>query len=144
MSTHSAASIAAPAARAPSKRVFARHFAEMVLVMLLGMGVLGGLATLLFAAAGGSLTDQSGALRVSLMGVYMTVPMVLWMRYRGHTNRQNAEMAGAMIVPTLAAAALAAAGILDAGAALAVQHAVMIPAMLGVMLARYDEYARHG
>src|SRR5688572_15982876 len=95
-----------------SKRAFARHFAEMVLVMLLGMGVLGGLATLVVAAAGGSLADQPGALRVMLMGVYMTVPMVLWMRYRGHTTRQTAEMAGSMIAPTVAAAALAEAGVL--------------------------------
>jgi hypothetical protein len=143
MSTQPAASIShSAAAPTHSKRIFARHFGEMVLVMLLGMGILGGLATLVFAAAGGSLTDQSGALRVSLMGVYMTAPMVLWMRYRGHTTRQNAEMAGAMVVPTITAAALAAAGVLDTGAALGVQHAVMIPAMLGVMLWRYDEYSR--
>ena len=34
------------------------------------------------------------------------------------------------------------ADVVGMGAALAVQHAVMVPAMLGVMLWRYDEYAR--
>jgi hypothetical protein len=124
------------------KRAFVRHFAEMVVAMLVGMGVLGGLAMLAFAAAGSSMSDQPGALRVTLMGVYMTVPMVLWMRYRGHAAGRCVEMAGSMIVPTLAAAALAAAGFLNAGAALAVQHAAMVPAMLGVMLWRYGEYAQ--
>jgi hypothetical protein len=79
---------------------------------------------------------------VALMGFNMTVPMVLWMRYRGHSVARNAEMAASMIVPTAIAAALAAAGVLAAGGALELQHVVMIPAMLGVMLWRYDEYAR--
>ena len=77
-----------------------------------------------------------------LMGFDMTVPMVAWMGYRGHSRARNAEMAASMIVPTLAAAALAAAGVLSSAAALGVQHVVMIPAMLGVMLWRYDDYSR--
>jgi hypothetical protein len=128
--------------RSTSRRAFARHFGEMMLVMFIGMGVLGGLATLAFAAFGGSLSDQSGALRVALMGVYMTVPMVAWMSYRGHSGARNAEMAWSMIAPTLAAAALAAAGLLSTDSAFAVQHAVMIPAMFGVMLWRYEDYAQ--
>lgn len=125
-----------------AKRVFARHFAEMIAVMLLGMGVLEGLAALAFAAAGSSLTDQPGTFRVMVMGISMTVPMVLWMSYRGHPARRNAEMATSMLVPSALATALLASGILGLAAAFAVQHAVMVPAMLGVMLWRYDEYAR--
>jgi len=71
----------------------------------------------------------------------MTVPMVAWMGYRGHSARRNAEMAMSMIVPSVAAALLAWAGALSSAAALGVQHGVMIPAMLGVMLWRYDEYS---
>jgi len=111
--------------------------------MVVGMVVLGGLAELAFAAFGSSLTDRSGALQVTLMGISMTVPMVAWMKYRGHPVAQNAEMAGSMIVPTIIAAALAVAGALDSGAALGLQHGVMIPAMLGVMLWRYDQYSQH-
>jgi hypothetical protein len=125
-----------------SRRAFARHFLEMVVAMLLGMGVLEGVAALAFAAAGSGLTDQPGAFRVMLMGLNMTVPMVMWMRYRGHSASRNGEMAASMLVPSGVAAALAAAGVLGVGAALLVQHAVMIPAMLAVMLWRYDEYAR--
>jgi hypothetical protein len=145
MNSHAATSIdAVPGpSGGTSKRVFARHFAEMVLVMFIGMGVFAGLAALAFGAADASLTGQSPALRVTLMGLSMTLPMVAWMRYRGHAAARNAEMAAAMMLPTLAAAALAAVDVLSAGAALGIQHAVMIPAMLGVMLWRYDEYATH-
>jgi hypothetical protein len=126
--------------RGDSKRAFARHFGEMVLAMVLGMVILGGLAELLLAAAGSSLSDQSGSTQVMLMGLNMTVPMVLWMSYRGHPAARNAEMALSMIVPSVAAA-LAWAGALESGAALGIQHAVMIPAMLGVMLWRYQDYS---
>jgi hypothetical protein len=136
-----AVSIHAGASSDGSKRAFARHFGEMVLAMLLGMVVLGGLAELAFAAAGSSLSDQSGGAQVMLMGFNMTVPMVVWMSYRGHARARNAEMAMSMIVPSVAAAALAWAGVLESAAALGVQHAVMIPAMLGVMLWRYEDYS---
>jgi hypothetical protein len=125
-----------------SKRAFARHFGEMLLAMFLGMGVFGGLVALGFAATGGSSSDLPGGVRVMLMGVYMTVPMVGWMAYRGHAAARNVEMAMSMLVPTAGAAALAWAGVLGTGAALGVQHAVMVPAMLGVMLWRYGDYAR--
>lgn len=124
-----------------SKRTFARHFGEMLLAMFLGMGILAGVAALGFAAFGGSISDQPGGVRVMLMGVSMTVPMVLWMGYRGHTRARSAEMAASMMLPTVAAAAMAWAGVLTAGAALGVQHVAMVPAMLGVMLWRYEEYA---
>lgn len=128
--------------RSGSKRAFARHFGEMMLAMLLGMAVLGGLGELVFAAAGSGLGDQPAGLQVMLMGVSMTVPMVTWMSYRGHNGSRNTEMAASMMVPTVAAAALAWAGALESEAALGVQHAVMIPAMLGAMLWRYEDYSR--
>ena len=124
-----------------SKRAFLRHFGEMLLAMFLGMVVLGGLAELAFAATGGSFAHASGASQVLLMGFNMTVAMVGWMSYRGHATARNAEMAASMIVPTLGAAALALTGALGTGAALGVQHAVMVPAMLGVMLWRYEHYS---
>jgi hypothetical protein len=136
MNQHSATST-----RRASKWTFARHFGEMLLAMLLGMAVLGGLAQLAFALAGSSLSDQPGELRIMLMGFYMTVPMVIWMRYRGHSRPRTTEMAAAMVVPTLAAALLAWTGALGTGAGLAAQHAAMVPAMLGVMLWRYDDYS---
>jgi uncharacterized membrane protein YhaH (DUF805 family) len=125
-----------------SKRAFARHFGEMVLAMFLGMVVLGGLAQLVFAVFGSSPSDQSGGFQVMLMGFNMTVPMVIWMSYRGHDRARNAEMAASMIVPSLFAAIVAWAGVLGDAGALALQHGVMIPAMLAVMLWRYEDYSQ--
>jgi hypothetical protein len=47
-----------------------------------------------------------------------------------------------MVVPTVAAAVLAWTGALGSGAGMGVQHAAMIPAMLGVMLWRDEKYSR--
>lgn len=127
----------------PSHRRFLLHFVEMLVVMFVGMGVFSALAAGLFALAGSSLTGQAGWLRIALMGINMTVPMVLWMALRGHAPARNAEMAAAMLVPSAGAAALVAAGILGTGAGLVLQHVVMVPAMLVVMLWRHDEYAHH-
>jgi hypothetical protein len=130
------------AAHRGSRRAFARHFGEMLLAMFAGMAVLGGLARLGFAAAGSDLSDSSAGLRVLLMGFNMTVPMVGWMSYRGHARERNAEMAASMVVPSLLAAGLAWTGVLGLMGAMTVQHVVMIPAMLAVMLWRYEEYAK--
>ena len=133
--------IEAPATPSTSKLAFARHYAEMVLVMFAGMLVLGGIAELVFAVAGSSLDVLSGGLMVAWMGLSMTVPMVAWMAYRGHTWAQNVEMAGSMIIPTILGAVLTWSGAIDTAMGLAIQHVVMLPAMLAVMLWRYDEYA---
>ncbi len=139
---HSATlSFGAPAAPSTSKLAFARHYGEMVLVMVAGMVVLGGLTELGLAIAGSNLDELSGGLHISLMGLWMTVPMVAWMALRGHTTAQSGEMAASMIIPTILTAALTWSGAIDTATGLAIQHAIMLPAMLGVMLWRYDEYA---
>jgi hypothetical protein len=70
-----------------STRHFVRHYVEMLLAMFLGMLVLGGPAMLALGAAGVSsaeLKAEAPALLLLGMGVTMTVPMVAWMRHRGH------------------------------------------------------------
>src|ERR687896_404719 len=97
---------------APALR-FVGHYLEMVAVMLLGMGVLGGAALGLLALAGvtpGELADDAPAVVLSGMGASMVAPMVWWMRRRGHSAAANREMAGAMIVPTVVVLVLLVAG----------------------------------
>jgi hypothetical protein len=121
---------------------FIRHYLEMVIAMLLGMAVLGIPGFIALEAAGVD-THAAGVLLWG-MALSMTVPMVAWMRHRGHGWLPCWEMAAAMIVPTIGALALLEAGALgDAHAAMGVQHVVMFPAMLGVMLLRRDEYTAH-
>ena len=76
-----------------------------------------------------------------LMAVTMTVPMVAWMRHRGHGSRPSAEMAAAMFVPTAGVVALLAGGLVeDVDALQLILHVVMLPSMLVAMLLRRDEY----
>jgi hypothetical protein len=119
---------------------FLRHYAEMVFVMFAGMFVLMAPAGALLSAFGTSWSGLSPAMNVFAMALTMTVPMVAWMRYRGHSRRANIEMAGSMLLPTFAVM-----GVLWAGAAkgtlMVPEHAGMLTCMLVAMLLRRDEYS---
>ena len=127
-----------------STRHFIRHYAEMVAAMFLGMGVLFAPALVALGAAGVSsseLRSDAPALLLLGMGVTMTLPMVAWMRYRGHGRAASNEMAASMLIPTAGVIALLGAGLVgDVGTLLIVEHVVMLPAMLVAMLLRRDEY----
>ena len=84
------------------------------------------------------------ALHLFGMAVTMTVPMVAWMRYRGHGWAPCWEMAAAMFVPTFVAIGLLWTGAMTGvHGLLMIQHIAMFPLMLGVMALRWEEYARH-
>ena len=126
-------------------RRFALHFFEMLLVMMLGMCVLGGAFGAFHQVAFGSgfagaWRDHVG-LAAFAMAFNMTVPMVLWMRYRGHSWERGGEMALAMNLPLLPLLVLYGLGAIPAGAVLGLQMTLMIPAMLGAMLYRREEYS---
>jgi hypothetical protein len=116
----------APRERPHRARYFVRHLVEMIVAMMLGMAALVALA----------------------MAFDMTVPMVWWMRYRGHDWARGAEMGAAMFVPTFLLIGLLQLGAVSGGSLIGLEHALMLPAMLAVMFWRVDEYtkphARHG
>ena len=122
------------------KRNFARHYVEMVVVMVGGMVVLGAPAGWLMGAFGTSWSQLSPAMMVLVMAVTMTAPMVAWMRFRGHAWRPTAEMAASMLLPAFAAMALAWTVVTAVGTLMVVEHAAMLAAMLVAMLVRRDEY----
>jgi hypothetical protein len=128
-------------------RHFLRHYAEMVAAMMLGMVVLGvPLEPALQMAGSGwsELHDDMPGAALSLMAVTMTVPMVGWMRFRGHGWAPCTEMAAAMIVPSLGVLGLLAAdAVSDIGALMAIEHVAMFAAMFGAMLLRPAEYSHH-
>lgn len=126
------------AERSGSPWRFVRHYLEMVVAMLAGMAALGAVSSLVI-----DLPDRTG-IRLVEMAVWMTVPMVAWMRFRGHGWRACNEMAAAMLVPAAGALALLGTGaVTDADGLVMFEHTAMFPAMLLVMLLRRDEYAGH-
>jgi hypothetical protein len=119
-------------------RTFIRHYFEMLLAMFIGMGVLaGGLAM-------AGVEIASVELELLWMAFTMSLPMVAWMRYRGHGWAPSGEMTASMFIPSLAAIALLWAGLVeDRHALMGIQHVAMFPAMLVAMLLRRDEYSGH-
>ena len=114
-----------------STRHFIRHYVEMLVAMFLGMLVLGAPALVALGAAGVSsaeLRSEAPALLLLGMGVTMTVPMVAWMRYRGHGWAASNEMAASMLIPTAGVISLLGTRLVDdVGTLLAVEHVVMLP-----------------
>jgi hypothetical protein len=116
---------------------FTRHYVEMLVAMALGMLVIG-------MPLGALLTDTNAELDLLGMAFAMTVPMVAWMRYRGHGWQPAWEMSAAMFLPSFAAIALLWAGVVeDDHTLMLIQHVVMFPSMLVAMLLRRSEYTRH-
>jgi hypothetical protein len=125
---------------------FIRHYVEMVVVMFAGMLVLGlsGEAALKALGSGTSeLRDDAPAIVFLGMMATMTIPMVAWMRYRGHRWQPTLEMAASMIIPTLVAIVLLAADVLTFDALMGFEHVAMLLGMLVAMLLRVDEYTSH-
>ena len=122
---------------------FTRHFLEMVAAMLVGMMTLYPVWLLAIHGAG----DESWVHRIEVellaMATTMTVPMVLWMWFRGHRARPTVEMAVAMyagfvlLFPFLWAGALEDMGVMMTG------HVLMPLFMLAAMLWRREEYVGH-
>ena len=130
-----------------STRHFIRHYIEMVVVMFAGMIVLGipGEAGLKAIGSGtAQLRDNAPALVFLGMAATMTIPMVAWMRFRGHTWQPCLEMAASMIIPTLVAIALLATGAARFGTLMGLEHIAMLLGMLIAMLLRPSEYTAHG
>ena len=128
--------------RSRANQRFWRHYAEMVVVMVLGMAALSMPADWLFGVLGASTSNAHPAMMLFSMALTMTVPMVAWMRYRGHSWRLNVEMAASMLVPALAAIALVWADLVTKiGPLMVIEHVAMLAGMLFVMLLRREEYS---
>jgi flagellar biosynthetic protein FliP len=116
-------------------RRFWRHYAQMVLVMLAGMAVLG-------IPAGLAFPDQSTGEMLAVMAATMTAPMIPYMRWMGHGWRPTLEMTAAMVVPALGTLALLAAdAVTGVGALMTIEHVAMFGGMFAVMAARPEEYS---
>ena len=121
---------------------FTKHFLLMLAAMYLGMLTLYPAYSFLAGRAGyNDPTSDLPILSALVMAFAMTAPMTALMLHHRHGWRPITEMAAAMVVPTLAATLLQVAEAIPAGAVMSVGHLTMIPAMLAVMLLRFDHYA---
>lgn len=122
-------------------REFVRHYAEMALVML------GGMAVLALPARWGVSQLQPGLeddpeLMLARMGLIMALPMIPWMRWRGHDWQPCLEMCAAMLLPAAGVAALSLAGLVEnVELLMTLEHVVMFAAMFAVMIARPQVYS---
>lgn len=125
-------------------RRFVRHAAEMLAAMMLGMVVLGmafrGLHLAVFGSGFDEAWHRHTELAVFAMTFNMTLPMVGWMRYCGHSWARSGEMGAAMFGLALALLAVFWLGAISAHVVLPLEMALMVPAMVVVMLYRVGEY----
>ena len=127
-----------PALRA---KKFTRHFAEMVVAMVVGMVALNPLWAFVLDAAGAAWLMHDPYTGALIMATDMTVAMSAWMTYRGHGRRPVTEMGAAMYLPFLVLFVPRALGLIDDGALMLWGHVLMLPAMVAAMLLRPSEYA---
>ena len=121
---------------------FWRHFVEMIVAMAIGMFV--GVAIYLTAIG---MTFDEALVRhpmtiLLVVAISMTVPMVAWMRHRGHGWRSCGEMAAAMVIPVIPFLCLVWFNITES-ALCGAYCAVSVAAMLALMLYRRSEYSAH-
>ena len=118
------------------------HFAEMWIAMTLGMAILCRSSWSWSHMGYTALLDTASIDYQAWMGVFMAVPMVAWMRVRGHGWRMGMEMAGAMLGPIAAVLALCALGVPDAFPWLTTRATgpAMAIGMVAIMLYRREHY----
>lgn len=119
---------------------FWRHFAEMIVAMAVGMFV--GVAIFLTAIR---MTFDEALVRhpiaiLIVVAVSMTLPMVAWMRHRGHGWRSSSEIAAAMVIPVIPFLCLVWFNVTKS-ALCGGYCALSVAAMLGLILYRRSEYA---
>ena len=128
-----------PAARLGRSR-FLRHYLEMVAAMLVGMVALGAALRGVLALAGLPYPTRYPELTALEMALTMSAGMVAWMRHRGHRWTGTLEMTGAMFAPAVALIPLLWLGVIDGNSLLMLEHLVMLPLMVLVMVRRRAEY----
>jgi len=121
---------------------FAVHYLEMCAVMCVGAVTLSvaffGLAGLLGYA---NLPDRLPVLSALVVAINLSVPMGVWMRFRGMPWRPTIEMSGATMAVGLVLIVGYWLGIVATESLIEVQTSLACPVMLVVMLVRFPLYS---
>lgn len=122
---------------------FAAHLVEMCMVMCVGAIVL---SVLFFGAAAmlgyTNLPQTATELSVLVIALNLSVPMVVWMRFRGMAWQPTLEMGGATMVVGLALIGASRLGLVAEDSLIGIQTSLACPVMLGVMLFRFRLYSQ--
>ena len=113
------------------------HLGEMFLAMMIGMAALDAVFNGILTVAGISYADvvDDAPTAVALILMFnMTVPMLLWMRVRGHEASEVSEMGVAMMVVGATTVFLLWLSLIDAAAICGVECGLMLPGMVAAML----------
>lgn len=122
---------------------FVMHYAEMCMVMCVGAI---SLSVLIFGGAGllgyPNLPQRAPELTVLIIAVNLSLPMAVWMRFRGMAWRPTLEMSGSTMLAGLLLIAAYWLGIVAQGSLLGLQTGILAcPLMLAVMLVRFPLYS---
>ena len=118
---------------------FIRHALGMVIAMALGMVAYVAVVGVIVGSVEDARLRQPELYALG-MATAMCIPMVAWMRRRGHSWRLCNEMAAAMFLPYLVLLVCYWVGAVKAGAICPLGCAAMVPAMIAAMVYRLDEY----
>ena len=121
---------------------FLGNYAGMGIAMILGMLALGPVIGFLMDRGFPYLNYTYPDIHLLAMALFMTIPMVVGMLFRGYGLERMAEMAGVMFGPALLVIAASAVGLLSQMTMLDLGHALMWVAMLVLMLWRWSEYSQ--
>lgn len=126
-------------------RHFVRHYIEMSVVMVIGM--IGAVTVFMYAVniMIERITWEDALLEYPVyallaVAVGMSLPMIPWMRRRGHSWRSSYEMAAAMALPAVPFVCLALFDVVK-GAQCGLYCLSGFVAMLALMLYRRSEYS---
>ena len=121
---------------------FLAHAIEMCLVMCFAAIVLN---VLFFEGAWlvgqADLRTTAPDISFVFLTLSLSVPMFFWMRHRGHAWQPTIEMGGSAIALALVLGLGALVGVLPTSEVFDVMTRLACPAMIAVMLVRYDLYA---
>jgi hypothetical protein len=120
-----------------------RHYVEMLITMVIGMIALHPVWHFGLQMVGASHALNHATVMVLVMATDMSLGMGAWMRYRGHAWGPIAEMSAVMYLPFAVFLPAVWGGVMSGSAMLGAGHLLMLPAMLGLMVWRRDEYG-HG
>ena len=122
---------------------FLLHLLEMLIAMQVGMGIFHLMLGLLRLYSRSGPLESGTPLHAIVMTIFMTVPMVAWMIFRGHGWRHGMEMVIAMIAPVALIGLLCQLGIDSYVPWLAgLSTPLMLLSMILAMLYRRDHYTR--